>query len=117
MQIPTQITFRKMAPSPAVEIHIRERIAELEQFFGRIIGCRVVVEASTRRHQQGNIYHLAIDLTVPGHEIVVRRDSPEHQAHEDIMAAVRDAFDAARRQLGDHARIARGDVKTRPTPP
>ena len=116
MQIQTQITFRKMAPSPAVETHIRERIAELEQFFGRIIGCRVVVEASTRRHRQGNIYHLAINLTVPGREIVVRRDPPEHHAHEDILVAVRDAFDSVRRQLEDHARIVRGDVKGHVTP-
>jgi len=117
MQIPTQITFRKMAPSPAVETRIRNRIAELEHVFGRIIACRIVVEASTQRHQQGNIYHVTIDLTVPGREIVVHRDPPEHQAHEDIMVAVRDAFDAARRQLENHAHIARGDVKNHSTWP
>lgn len=116
MQLPLQITFRKMAPSPAVEAHIRERATELERFFGRIMACRVVVEASSRRHEQGNIYHLVIDLTVPGREIVVRRDPPEHQAHEDILVAVRDAFDSARRQLEDHARTVRGDVKTHTTP-
>lgn len=116
MQLPIQITFRKMAPSPAVEAHIRERAAELERFFGRIMACRVVVEASSRRHEQGNIYHLVIDLTVPGREIVVRRDPPEHHAHEDVLVAVRDAFDSARRQLEDHARAVRGDVKTHATP-
>jgi len=116
MQLPIQITFRKMAPSPAVEAHIRERAADLERFFGRITACRVVVEASTRRQHQGNIYHLVIDLTVPGREIVVRRDPPEHHAHEDILVAVRDAFDAVRRQLEDHARTARGDVKSHETP-
>ncbi|MDE2230271.1 MAG: HPF/RaiA family ribosome-associated protein [Alphaproteobacteria bacterium] len=116
MQLPIQITFRKMAPSPAVEAHIRERAADLERFFGRIMACRVVVEASTRRQRQGNIYHLRIDLTVPGREIVVRRDPPEHHAHEDILVAVRDAFDAARRQLEDHARAVRGDVKSHETP-
>jgi ribosomal subunit interface protein len=111
MQLPLQITFRKMAPSPAVETHIRERVDALDRYFGRIMACRVVVEASTRRQRKGRLYHLRVDLTVPGREIVVKRDPPEHQAHEDILVAVRDAFDAARRQLEDHARDARGDVK------
>jgi len=116
MQLPIQITFRKMAPSPAVEAHIRERAAALEHFYGRIMACRVVVEASMRRQHKGNLYHLRIDLTVPGHEIVVKRDPPEHHAHEDILVAVRDAFDAARRQLEDHARAVRGDFKSHETP-
>jgi hypothetical protein len=30
---------------------------------------------------------------------------------EDMYAALRDAFDAARRQLDDHAREQRGEVK------
>ena len=116
MQLSPQITFRGMRPSPAVEAHIRERVDELERFFGRIIACRVVIEANSRRQRQGNTYRLTIDLTVPGREIVVRRSPSEHQANEDILVAVRDAFDAARRQLADHARTTRGDVKRHEAP-
>ena len=116
MQLPLQITFRNMASSPAVEAHIRERADDLDRFFERIMACRVVVEASTRRQHKGKLYHVRVDLTVPGREIVVKRDPPEHHAHEDILVAVRDAFDAARRQLEDHARDARGDVKAHETP-
>jgi ribosomal subunit interface protein len=116
MQIPLQVTFRHMDPSPAVEAHIRERAAGLDRHFDRITSCRVVVEASTRRQRKGRIYHLRVDVTVPGREIVVKRDPPEHQAHEDILVAVRDAFDAVRRQLEDHARTSRGAVKAHETP-
>jgi len=116
MQLPLQITFRNMAPSAAVEAHIRERADALERFFKRIIACRVVVEARARRHRKGKLYHLRIDLTVPGREIVVKRDPIEHHAHEDILVAVRDAFDATRRQLEDHARGLRGDVKAHEAP-
>lgn len=116
MQLPLQITFRNMESSPAVEAHIRERAEDLERFFGRIMACRVVVEASTRRQHKGKLYHLRVDLTVPGREIVVKRDPSEHHAHEDILVAVRDAFDAARRQLEDHARSSRGDVKAHGMP-
>lgn len=116
MQLPVQITFRNMDTSPAVETHIRERVDALDRLFGRIIGCRVAVEASGRHQRKGRLYHVRVDLTVPGREIVVNRDPPEHHAHEDILVAVRDAFDATRRQLEDHARTARGDIKTHETP-
>lgn len=116
MQLPLQITFRNMTSSPAVEAHIRERAEALDRFFGRIIACRVVVEARAHHHRKGKLYHLRVDLTVPGREIVVKRDPSEHHAHEDILVAVRDAFDAARRQLEDHARTSRGDIKAHETP-
>ncbi|MDX1488117.1 MAG: cold shock domain-containing protein, partial [Acidiferrobacterales bacterium] len=35
-------------------------------------------------------------------------------AHEDVYVALRDAFAAARRQLGDYARRRRGDTKVHP---
>jgi cold shock CspA family protein/ribosome-associated translation inhibitor RaiA len=116
MEIPLQIGFRGMAPSPAVEAHIRERVDGLERYFDRIIGCRVVVEASGRHQRKGKLYHLRVDVIVPGREIVVKRDPPEHHAHEDVLVAVRDAFDAARRKLEDHARDVRGDTKVHETP-
>lgn len=116
MQLPLQITFRHMDPSPSVEAHIRERADSLDRFFSRIMACRVVVEASARQHQKGNLYHVRVDLTVPGREIVIKRDPPERHAHEDILVAVRDAFDAARRQLEDHARSTRGEVKAHQEP-
>jgi hypothetical protein len=39
MQIPLQISFRNMDPSPAIEARIREKAAKLERFHDRIIGC------------------------------------------------------------------------------
>ena len=110
-----QITFRNIDASPAVEAKIRERARELEQFFDRIVSCRVVIEAPHRR-RHGDLYHIRVDLKVPGHEIVVKRDPPEHHAHEDIYVAIRDSFDAVRRQLEDHVRRQRGDVKAHDVP-
>jgi len=110
-----QITFRNIDASPAVEAKIRERARELEQFFDRIVSCRVVIEAPNRR-RHGDLYHIRVDLKVPGNEIVVKRDPPEHHAHEDIYVAVRDSFDAVRRQLEDHVRRQRGDVKAHDVP-
>ena len=116
MQLPLQITFRHMAPSDAVATRIRERAAELERFFDRIISCRVVVECQHPRRQQGNLFRVRVDLKVPGSEIVVGRDPAAHHAHEDVYIAVRDAFDATRRLLEDHVRQGRGDVKLHSVP-
>jgi ribosomal subunit interface protein len=116
MQVPPQITFRHMNTSEALTARIYSRVEEVERFFDRIISCRVVVECQHRRRQQGNLFHVRIDLNVPGREIVVGRDPAARHAHEDAHVAVRDAFDAVRRLLEDHARQSRGDVKLHAVP-
>jgi len=116
MQLTPQITFRNMSPSDAMEQNIRERIAKLDEFYDRIMSCRVMVEAQHKHHHQGNVYHVRIDLTTPGHELVVSRDPSKDHAHEDAYVAIRDAFDAARRQLEDSARRQRVEIKTHEAP-
>lgn len=112
MTFETQITFRGMDPSPAVQEQIQEHAEKLARFHGRIMSCRVVVQAPHRHHHKGRLYEIRIDLQVPGHEIAVNRDPSEHHAHEDVNVAIRDAFAAVARQLEDVARERRGDVKT-----
>jgi ribosome-associated translation inhibitor RaiA len=41
---------------------------------------------------------------VPGKELVVSRDPGDVHAHKDVYVAIRDAFDAAERQLAEHGR-------------
>ena len=105
MELPLQISFRGMSKSPATETLIRERAAKLERFHDRITACRVVVEAHHRHQHKGRLYHVRIDLTVPGREIVVAREPADDHSHEDIKVAIHDAFDAARRQLEDYVRV------------
>jgi len=112
MQIPLQISFRNMDPSPAVEERIRKKAVKLERFHDRIIGCTVVVEAPHRHHHKGKLYKVRIDIGMPGKDVHVNQEGPKNQAHEDVNVAIRDAFDAAVRQLEDHARKLRGDVKS-----
>jgi ribosomal subunit interface protein len=107
MQIPLQITMRDMNRSDALDVAIQEHAAKLEQFHSRITRCRVTVEQLRRHHQQGRHFAVKIDVRVPGREIVATRDHDE-----DVYVALRDAFDAAKRQLEETARELRGDVKT-----
>ncbi len=108
MQTPPQITFRGISSTPSIDKEIRAKLAKLETFFDRITSCRVLVEASHRRHNKGNLYHVRIDLRVPGNELVVKRDPAQHAEHEDVFIAIRDAFDEAKRQLQDHVKKRRG---------
>ena len=106
MQVPLQITVRDFPQSEALEARIREKAAKLDEFHPNITSCRVTVEEMRKHHQQGRHFQVSVDVRVPGREIVV------HQAHdEDAYVALRDAFNAAKRQLEDAARLRRGDVK------
>lgn len=95
MNTPLQITFRNMKPSQAVEEHIREQASKLERFNGRVVGCRVIVEVPHLRHNKGNMFHVSVDLTIPGAELVATRRGED----PDVYIAVRDAFNHARREL------------------
>jgi len=106
MQIPLQITMREMDRSDALEAAIAGHAEKLEQFHARITRCRVTVEQMRKHHQQGRHFAVKIEVRVPGREIVATRDHDE-----DVYVAVRDAFDAAKRQLEETARELRGDVK------
>jgi ribosome-associated translation inhibitor RaiA len=129
MRLPVQITWRDMAPSTAVGEKIREEAAKLEEFYDRIMNSRVTIEIP-RRYQNGKYqFHIRIDLTVPGAEIVVnheptlhsslqRMDGEEHAKgqelsgpHKDVYVAIRDAFKVARRKLQEYSHRQNGAVK------
>lgn len=117
MQIPLQITFHGIDHSDAVEERVREKVAKLEQFCDRITSCRVAIETHHQRntapvHHKGTPFHIRIDVTVPGSELVVKRDPKDSHEHEDVYVALRDAFQAMERQVKEYVARARGDVKS-----
>lgn len=111
MQIPLQITFRHLEPSAAIENKIKAQVQKLEKHYDRITGCKVVVEAPHQHHHKGKLYRTEVDLTIPGEEIVANRNPHLNHAHEDVYVAIRDAFRAARRKLGNQVKRRRGHVK------
>ena len=112
MQVPLQITFKDVDHSDAVEAKIQDRVAWLERFYARIISCRVVVSKVNRHHHRGNLYSIHLSLRVPGEDLSISRVSDLNHAHKDIFVTIRDAFDAARRELEDFVRRQRGEVKS-----
>jgi cold shock CspA family protein/ribosome-associated translation inhibitor RaiA len=130
MQLTPNVTFRGVTRTEALDADISTRLRKLETYYAGIMNCRVLVEFVQRHHEAGNRYHVRIDLTVPGEEIVVSHEAGLHATAQDVATerlskaaesdpvrkyarvAIREAFDIARRQLQDYARRQRLAVKT-----
>jgi hypothetical protein len=121
-----QISYRDVPPSPALDHLVQTEAAKLEHFFGRILNCRVHIENIHHRRLRGSVFHVRIELSVPGEHLVVnhtddtrplssddydsgRSGKPsERQAeHKDPQLAVRDAFRTATSRLQDYVRQRR----------
>jgi ribosomal subunit interface protein len=111
MQIPLQITVRHMAHSPALDAAIRDKVAALEHFHSHITSCRVVVSELGTHSRQGRQFEVALEVSVPGQGSLVAN----RRHDEDVYVALRDAFDAIRRQVEDIARDRRSDASSRVT--
>jgi len=102
MQLPLQITFRDVQPSPAIAEHVRRRTEKLDVIFERLTSCRVAIESPNRNgNLGGRHYHVRIDVTLPGAEIVAGR----HHANvsdADCHVAIDRSFDEAARLIKDH---------------
>ena len=103
--IPTQVTFRGLAHSDALEADIRKRIAWLEQFYAGIVGCRVLVEMPHRHRHDGRHFHVRIEVTVPGGAPIVVSHEPS------LHGPLKDVEEAAHRKEteGEIAEISKGD--------
>ena len=112
MQVPLEISTRWIDLAPPLEAELRKRAGRLERHSDRITSCRIAVERPTgNHHQEGGPYRVRVDITVPGSELVADKSD------EEIYAAIREAFDAAERQVEDFSQRRRGDVKTPVLPP
>lgn len=118
MQVPLQIVFEHIGHSDALEAAVRKEAQRLERFHDRITSTRVVIVRPQHRHHKGDTYCVRIHVAVPGGKhIDVSRDPGATGRHEDAHVTIRDAFDAAGRQLQDQVRKLEGEVKAHETPP
>src|SRR5450830_1952320 len=112
MQTPAEIEFQGMEARPQIQAVLAKHVADLEQHFGRVTACRVVLKGPGGHHQTGGLYEVNIRLALPdGREVNVDRTAQADERHSDLTFAINDAFKRARRQLQDHARELPGQVK------
>jgi cold shock CspA family protein/ribosome-associated translation inhibitor RaiA len=117
MEVPLSITFRNVDRSEWIEEDVRSHVDKLDGLCDRITACKVVIEAPHKHHKHGNLFRVQVHLTVPRRELTVNRDKGDHPEHADLHVAIRDAFQAMRRQVEEYAREVRGDMKAHETPP
>lgn len=112
MQTPVEIDFQGMEARPEVRASIEQHVAALEERYGRVTACRVVLKAPGGHHRTGGLYEVNIRLALPnGREVDIGRTPPADERHADLSFAVNDAFKHARRRLQDHVRRLQGQVK------
>lgn len=110
MQTSVQIVFHDLSRSEALERQILERANRLEHSHPHLMRCHVTVGQPHRHRQQGNVFRVRLALHVPGEEIVIDREE-----HQDVYAAVNEAFDTARQRLEEAA--SRHRARVRPARP
>jgi hypothetical protein len=102
--------FSIHAPPGLDGIMRRLRAAWLETFHPGIVGCRVLLEIPHRRRKRGGPFHVRIELSLPGEDVIVSQRPRRHATdrpgpskseeldgcHKDALAALHDAFDVAR---------------------
>jgi len=112
MQTPVEIDFQGMTGNPEIQDAVAKHLAELEQRYGRVTACRVVLKGHGSHHQTGGLYEVNVRLALPnGREVNVERTPQADERHSDLTFALNDAFKRARRRLQDHVRRLQGQVK------
>jgi protein required for attachment to host cells/ribosome-associated translation inhibitor RaiA len=101
--VPVSVVFRNMEASPTVRTDALRQVEKLGRKFGRILNCRVTVDASRHPHRKVRMFRVSVDLKLPGHEIAAKNAIESQRAQEDVKAALHDAFVATMRQLKDYA--------------
>jgi len=112
MESTLKITSRDFPLPDWLAQEIREKASKLERYCKDIIDCEVAIEAPVGHHHKGGPYKVRIDLQVKGDELAV-----SNQSDADLRAAVREAFDAARRQLEDYSRVMQRNTKSHQSTP
>ncbi len=107
MKLPLEISAREVRINGETEELIRDKALKLDRFYDQIIGCRVKVDVPHRSQRSGIMYNVSIDITVPGGELIVKREPDE-----DLHVAIVNSFETAQRRVKEYADRQRGEVKT-----
>lgn len=94
-----QIVFHNIDQSDAIIDNVHRRLEKLKRYSNGIMGGRVVLDSPHNHRNKGKVYSVVLEIHTPNREIVVNQDQHNNHAHEDMYVAIRDAFNAAERQL------------------
>jgi hypothetical protein len=112
METPVHIEFQGMLPQDVLRAEVARHVAALEERFGRITSCRVVVKDPGQHHRTSGLFEVHIQLALPdGKEVNVGHRPDADERHADVHSAINDAFKHAQRVLHDQVQRMQGHVK------
>ncbi len=115
MQVPLELTFRNVKNDENIRTLVADKLSRLEKICDYMTSCRVIIDKPQEHQKSGNPFRVRLDISIPhGHEIVVTRESGEGDMHVPLTRVVRDAFDAARRQVQELVERQRNEMKSHP---
>lgn len=116
MDVPPEIVFRDGTRSEELETLIYDELADLETIYDNINSAHVAVAKPVESGKQGSPYRVRLDIRVPpGREVIATREPGQGDMHLPLDRVIKDAFEAARRQLKELKERQRGEVKNHPS--
>jgi len=109
-----QVVFHNIDQSSAINEAVQKRISKLERYCDQIITGRVVLDSPHNNHHKGKVYSVGLEIHTPTKEVRVNQEQHDNHAHEDLYVAIRDAFNAAERQLKSIDKSHRTDKSVKP---
>lgn len=109
-----QVVFHNIDQSSALNEAVQKRISKLERYCDQIITGRVVLDSPHNNHHKGKVYSVGLEIHTPTKEVIVNQEQHDNHAHEDLYVAIRDAFNAAERQLKSIDKSHRTDKTAKP---
>ncbi len=120
METQAELDFQGIESNAAIQDEVTEQIRQLEQRFGHIVSCRVVVKGPSQHHRNGGLHQVNIHLGLPDGKLVTVDHVPQDdERFADVRYALNNSFKRARRQLQEQVDRLRRDVKHHepPAPP
>jgi len=99
VRFPLDLCFRHDLKAEHIKDFVHHMVAKLNRFNDHIEHCRVVLDQSGAHHQRNRLFHVTINIDVPGKTIAVKHDSETGSGFEDLYLSIHVAFAAAIRRL------------------
>lgn len=110
--IPFEIAYENLEPTPATERHVLRGLERLHRLAPKLVRVRVTLARRGARRETGDLFTVSLEITGPGQDVYVSRTPPLHTENTDLLTAIGEAFDTARRRIVESHAVARGEVKS-----
>ena len=113
LEFPHELILKDVPRKASLEAYVEEKLEKLTPLSDRILSARVTIELPHHHKRKGAHYHVTVELSLPGAELIASRNREDEPGHETMHLALRDAFAAIRRQLLEYVEKRRPTTGTR----